>query len=81
LSPLVAPADVDIVRRAMRSLARHGQRRVHFQTEGVARRRQIAAVIANLPVRCLIFTGTPIGTRTARQVTLTGAVDALIDLA
>jgi hypothetical protein len=37
-------------------------------------------VVADLPVRCRIFAGAAVGARTSRQVTLTGAVDALVDL-
>jgi len=54
---VVAVADLEAVRRSVRSLVLPGQRRLHMAKEGARRRRLIASAISGLDVQATIYDG------------------------
>lgn len=58
VAAVIETHDVNAVRGQVRAFLRPNQRRVHMAKESPARRRQVAAMICNLPIqRCAVATG------------------------
>lgn len=52
---LVAAAELDQARKALRALRRPGQRRIHFVHESDRRRRQVLSALARGPIRVAVY--------------------------
>lgn len=70
---LVAPRDLDRARSALRQLAKPGQRRVHFQSERDARRREILTRVIKLDLAAWAYVTKGRSDRVARAQCLTVA--------
>lgn len=72
------PLDLADTNRAIRSLLKPGQRRIHFKSESNPRRRGLLAELGRLDLRTIVYQ-TKIGSdREGRRVCLTALIDDLV---
>ncbi|MBN9210592.1 MAG: hypothetical protein J0I95_03625 [Microbacterium sp.] len=74
----VQTALVPACERAIRSLVKPGQRRIHFTNESDSRRRHLLACMARLDVRCAVWIAEGLPDKAARPLTLSALVESAV---
>ncbi|WP_148286491.1 DUF3800 domain-containing protein [Microbacterium sp. B19] len=69
-------AHVPACERAIRTLVKPGQRRIHFTNESDSRRRHLLSCMARLDVRCAVWIAQGLPDKAARPLTLSALVES-----